>query len=346
MVDNTVPQTHMVLYEAPDGSFQMDIRLENDTLWLTQAHLAELFGTTTQNITQHVKQIVQDQELVAEATCKKILQVRQEGSRNVKREVLHYNLDMAISVGYRVTSVRATQFRIWTTNILREYLVKGFVMNDARLKEPEASPYFDELLERIRDIRASEKMFYHKVRDVFAATSTDYQKDASEAREFFKTIQNKLLYAVTNLRAAELIVDRADATHTTMGLTNYKGSQVRKQDIHTAENYLSQDELTELNRLTTMYLDYAETKAQRRQTITVAEWIEQTQKFLDFNDYPASDGPGKMSNKAMKTIVDDVYNTYDSGRRTAETELSERQATTELNEITHQVNGINRRDTP
>lgn len=343
MADDTVPQTHMVLYEAPDGSFQMDIRLENDTLWLTQAHLAELFGTTTQNITQHVKQIVQDQELVAEATCKKILQVRQEGSRSVKREVLHYNLDMAISVGYRVTSVRATQFRIWATNILREYLVKGFVMNDARLKEPEASPYFDELLERIRDIRASEKLFYHKVCDVFAATSADYQKDASQAREFFKTIQNKLLYAVTNLRAAELIVDRADAAHATMGLTNYKGSKVRKQDIHTAKNYLTQ---AELNRLTTMYLDYAETKAQRRQTITMAEWIEQTEKFLDFNDYPASDGPGKMSNKAMKTIVDDVYNTYDSGRRTAEKELSEQQATTEPNELTRHVTKLNRKENP
>lgn len=346
MADEIVPQTHMVLYEAPDGSFQMDIRLENDTLWLTQAHLMELFGASKTTISEHIRNIITDGELSHEGTVRKIRTVQQEGSRSVKREVLHYNLDMAISVGYRVTSVRATQFRIWATSILREYLVKGFVMNDARLKEPEASPYFDELLERIRDIRASEKMFYHKVRDVFAATSTDYRKDASTAREFFKTIQNKLLYAVTNLRAAELIVARADATHATMGLTSYKGSKVRKQDIHTAKNYLTHDELTELNRLTAMYLDYAETKAQRRQTITMAEWVEQTAKFLEFNDYPDNDGPGKMSNKAMKTIVDDIYTTYDSARKTAEKELSEQQATTELNELTRHVTELNRKENP
>lgn len=337
--DSTQP-SHFVVYQAADGSMQLDIRLEGDTLWLTQAHLAELFGTTPQNITQHIRRIDQEGELSVEATCKKFLQVRQEGSRQVSREVLHYNLDMAISVGYRVTSFKATQFRIWATSVLREYLVKGFVMNDARLKEPDASPYFDELLARIRDIRASEKMFYLKVRDVFASTSSDYRKDAKEARTFFKTIQNQLLHAVTGHTAAELVVARADAAHPTMGLTHFAGTQVRKKDIVTAKNYLTEDELKSLNRLTTMFLDFAETKAERRQAITMAEWVVKTKEFLSFNDYPPLDGPGTTSSQSMQTRVSAIYADYDEARKHQETQTAEQQAAQEFVDLTRQVNAI------
>lgn len=344
-IDGPPADGHLVIYEAPDGSMKLDLQMGQETLWLTQANLASLFGTTTQNITQHIRNIVADGELAQEATCKKILQVRQEGARQVQREVLHYNVDMAISVGYRVSSVKATQFRIWATGVLREYLVKGFVMDDARLKNPGGSAYFDELLERIRDIRASEKMFYQKVRDAFAATSTDYDKTSDTAKGFFKNIQNQLLFAVSGHTAAELVQRRADAHHPTMGLTSFPGHKVRKKDVTTAKNYLTENEMKELNRLTTMFLDYAETQAERRKPVTMSEWIAKTTDFLRFNDYPELTGAGRVSHNTMVESVTATYSAYDSARKQAEAESSSAEAAAEFTALVHRTAAMTTKQT-
>lgn len=258
----------------------------------------------------------------------------------VERKVTHYNLPMIMAVGFRVRSVRGVQFRQWAAAQLSEYLVKGFVMDDARLKEPGGDPYFDELLERIRDIRASEKRFYQQVRDVFAATSADYDAKSDTASTFFKTIQNKMLYAVTGKTAAELIVDRADPAAPNMQLTSWKGSRVRKGDVTISKNYLTEAEVRELNRLTTMFLDFAQDRAERRKQTLMAEWIEQTDRFLTFNEREVLTGKGNMSHEAMETIVAKRYATFDARRREAEKLAAEQEDEAETLKV---IEGVSKR---
>ena len=284
-------QSEVLLYVTSDGQSQVGVQLHNGEAWLSQKDMAELFQTTPQNITLHIKAIYDEGELGEKATCKDFLQVRTEGKRTIKRFIRHYSLEMILAVGYRVRSPRGTEFRKWATTTLREYLVKGFVMNDERLKEP-AWDYFDELLERIRDIRASEKRFYQKVRDLFAL-SQDYRDDQQYAHRFFAEVQNKMLHAVTEHTAAELIVARADTEKSNMGLTSWKGDVVRKADVVIAKNYLNEKEVSQLNRIVTMFLDYAENRAERRKHLTLDDWRQNVDRFIEFNEHPLLHGREK-----------------------------------------------------
>ncbi len=257
-----------------------------------------------------------------------------EGARSVRREVKIYNLDMVLAVGYRVTSQRAVHFRQWATIVLREYLVKGFVLDDPRLKDPAGTDYFDELLRRIRDIRASEKRFYQKVRDLFAASSADYDGTSDTARTFFATIQNKLIFAVTGSTAAELVLKRSDAGSPSMGLTTWSGGRVYKADVVIAKNYLTEPEIVELNRLTTMFLDFAEDRAQRRQTTLMTEWASQTDRFLDFNERSLLTGSGSVSAAGMEAVAGERYAEFDERRRALEAEHAEAAELDDLRALT------------
>lgn len=314
----SMAEGEVVLYRTPDGLMQIQLRAFDGTVWLTQAEIAELFQTSPQAVTQLIKAIYQEGELTEEATCKELLQVRQEGPRQVRRSLKSYRLELILAVGYRVRSPRGTQFRQWATTALREYLVKGFVMNDERLKEPGGLDYFDELLERIRDIRASEKRFYQKVRDVFAQTSVDYDGGSETAQIFFKTIQNKMVYAVTRRTAAELIVERASATKPNMGLTTWKGDRVRKGDVTTAKNYLYPNEIEELNRIVVMFLDYADDQAKKHKQMHMADWVTATDRFLTFNERDVLTNAGRVSHNRMEAVAHYVYDQFDTARRKQE----------------------------
>lgn len=327
------PGGEVILYRGDDGDSVVQLRSVRGTVWLSQAQLAELYDTSVPNIAQIIKRVLADGE-VAEATINSELMVRQEGAREVRRQITVYNLDMILAVGYRVTTPRAVQFRQWATTVLREYLVKGFALQDERLKDAEAADYFDELLARIRDIRASEKRFYQKVRDVFASTSADYAPSSDLARTFFATIQNKLLFAVTGHTAGELVLERADAASPTMGLTTWKGSRIRKSDVTIAKNYLSEPEVSELNRLTTMFLDFAEDRASRRQTTLMSDWIGQTDRFLTFNERRVLPHAGRVSNAAMEARVGEIYSDFDGQRRALEASAAEAEEVADLAELT------------
>lgn len=313
MSDELAPKTDIVLYSTEDGRSRLDLKIHGDTAWLSQKEMAELFQVTPANINQHLKNIYEERELSEASTCKKFLIVRTEGNRSTKRNVIHYNLDAILAVGYRVRSPRGVEFRQWASTTLREYLVKGFVMNDDRLKEP-AWDYFDELLERIRDIRASEKRFYQKVRDLFAL-SQDYKDDPKLAQRFFAEVQNKLLHAVTGHTAAELVVERANPDQPNMGLTNWKGNVVRKCDVTVAKNYLTQDEVAHLNRFVTMFLDYAEDRVSQRKHLTLTDWRANVDRFITFNERPLLNGRGAMSHKAMETIAHERFSEFDQKRK-------------------------------
>jgi len=271
----------IIQYQTEDGATVIRLQARDGNVWLSQAEMADLFQATKQNVSLHIRNILNEGEQQADSVVKEYLTTAADGKAY---RTLHYSLPMIMAVGFRVRSLRGSQFRRWAAEQLSEYLVKGFVMDDARLKEPGGDPYFDELLERIRDIRASEKRFYQQVRDVFAATSSDYDAKSDAASTFFKTIQNKMLYAVTGKTAAELIVDRADPAAPNMQLTSWKGSRVRKGDVTISKNYLTEAEVRELNRLTTMFLDFAQDRAERRKQTLMAEWIDQTDRFLTFNE--------------------------------------------------------------
>ena len=247
----------IVLYTTEDGQTSIQLRAEEGTVWLTRSEIAELFQTTPQNITLHIKSIYEDGEWEEASTSKDYLLVQKEGERSIQREVKVYNLNMVLAIGYRVRSHRGVQFRKWATIHLEEYLIKGFVMDDIRLKEPKPWDYFDEWLERIREIRASEKRFYHKIRDIYS-TAVDYDAKSEQAQLFFKKVQNKMLWAATHHTAPELIMDRSDAQKPNMGLTSWKGGRVRQQDVTIAKNYLKKSEIEELKQIVVMYLDYAE----------------------------------------------------------------------------------------
>jgi len=267
-----------LIYASADGQIKLDVRLVGESLWLTQPMMAELFQTTQQNVSQHIINIYEEGELLPESTHKKFLSVQKEGSRQVQRSLEYYNLDMIISVGYRVKSRIATRFRIWATQRLREYIIKGFAMDDDRLKQAD-SGYFEELLARIRDIRSSEKVFWRKVLDIYA-TSIDYDSRTELSRKFFKIIQNKMHWAAHGQTAAEVIFGRVDASKPNMGLTNWVGPEIRKNETEIAKNYLAEDELNLLNRIVTMYLEFAEVQAFNRSPMTMQGWIDKLDDFL------------------------------------------------------------------
>jgi hypothetical protein len=316
-----LPQSEIVIYQTEDGDSRIQVRLENETVWLTQADMAELYQTTPQNITMHIKAIIGDGELEKAATCKDFLQVRAEGKRAVQRTMKHYNLDMVLSVGYRVRSHRGVQFRRWATERLREYLVKGFVMDDERLKEGLnlGVDYSDELLERIRDIRASEKRFYQKIRDIYKL-AVDYDPKAEETLEFFSIVQNKLHWAITGKTAAELIAERADANKPNMGLTSWKGAKVRKSDVTIAKNYLNKGELEELNRIVTMYLDFAEDQARRRRALYMKDWREKLDAFLQFNERDILEHAGTVKKEIADRLAQEEYDRFNHRRLAEEAE--------------------------
>ncbi|SAL12069.1 hypothetical protein AWB70_00319 [Caballeronia cordobensis] len=329
-------KAELVLYETDDGSARFFLRAADSSVWLTQSELAALFQTTVANINIHVRNLIDEGELSEDRTIKEDLIVQFEGTREVRRSVKHYNLDMILAIGYRVKSRRGTQFRRWATTHLREYLIKGFVMDDERLKSPERWDYFDELLERIRDIRSSEKRFYQKVRDLFAL-STDYADDAEATREFFAEVQNKLFFAVTGHTAAELIVQRADANRPNMGLTTWKCGRVRKGDVTVAKNYLGQEELHDLNRIVSLFLDFAELRAVQRQNLRMADWKTYVDSFVTFNEQPLLQGNGQMSQASMSTIVSGIYEKFDLARRKAEAESADEADLRELDELERQL---------
>ena len=281
-------QHSIVLYQNEDSNVCVNVYYSNETFWLTQKAMAELFGVNTQAITKHLGNIYQEQELSKEATCSKMEQVQQEGDRNVKRIVDFYNLDAVIAVGYRVNSHQATAFRIWATKTLKEYITKGFVLNEDMLKngQPFGKDYFDELLERIREIRASERRAYQKIADVFEQCSYDYDKKSETTKAFYSFVQNKLHFAVTGKTAAELIYERADSTLPTMGLTTWSAApdgKILKRDVTIAKNYLNEKELSRLNRLVTMFIDYAELMAEDQVLMSMSDWLKQTDVFLSTN---------------------------------------------------------------
>lgn len=306
----------LVLYPTEDGA-RFYLRAEGGSVWLTQAELAELFQTSVPNINVHIKNVLVEGELEAGATIKDHLMVRSEGGRQVRRPLKLYNLDMILAVGYRVKSPRGTQFRQWATAHLKEYLVKGFVLDDERLKDPVGWDYFDELLQRIRDIRTSEKRFYQKVRDVFAL-SVDYNDDPAATGQFFATVQNKMLYAVTCKTAAEIVVERADSNQPNMALTSWKGGRVRKTDVIVAKNYLDTDEVGQLNRIASMFLDYAEDRAQQRQNLRMDDWRQYVDRFVEFNERPLLTSSGSISHEHMQRVAHERYAEFDAKRRKAE----------------------------
>jgi hypothetical protein len=312
-----VPNGDVVLYRTDDGRTHVECRFAEGTIWLTQVQLSELFQTSVPNINLHLKAIYAEGELDEAATIKSYLIVRSEGSRKVSREVLHYSLPAVLAVGYRVRSSRGTQFRQWATARLEEYLVKGFVLDDERLKNPPAPDvpdYFDELLERIRDIRASERRMYLRVREILALAA-DYDPKDAEAQTFFRMTQNKLHFAVTGKTAPELIGERADATRPNMGLTTWKGKVVRKGDITVAKNYLRAEEISELNRIVVMFLDFAEDQARRRKQIFLRDWESRMDDFLRFNERAVLPDAGAMSREEADRRAQEEYDRFEERRR-------------------------------
>lgn len=313
--------TEFLLYETEDGRTRVECRFVDDSLWLPQALMAELFQTSKQNISLHVKNVLAEGELQAAATVKDYLTVQTEGTRQVRRKVQLYNLDMILAVGYRVKSPRGTQFRRWATERLGEYLLKGFTMDDERLKNPPVGDSvlpdrFGELLERIRDIRASERRMYLRVREIFALAA-DYAPTLPETTAFFRIIQNKLHYAVSGQTAAEIIRRRADHTQPNMGLTTTRKGQVQKADVGVAKNYLNEQEISELNRIVTMWLDFAEDQATRRKEVFLKDWAEKLDAFLSFNDRQVLVGAGKVSHKQAVAHAQNEYEQFAAQRRAA-----------------------------
>lgn len=317
--DAEAPRSSLVLYFSEDGRARIQCRLEGDTIWLTQVQMAELFQTTPQNITLHLRAVYRDGEVDEEATCKPYLQVRTEGSRPVSRQLLHYSLPAVLAVGYRVRSPRGTQFRQWATATLAEYVVKGFALDDDRLKHPPAvdlPEYFDELLERIRDIRASERRMYTRVRDILKLAA-DYTPTDADTQKVFQVIQNKLHHAVTGMTAAEAIAARADAAQPNMGLTTWRAGTVQKADVTGAKNYLNEQEIAELNRIVIMFLDFAEDQAHRKQQVFLRDWQQKLDEFLRFNERDVLPNAGSVSRKQADDKAAAEYEAFAARRRTA-----------------------------
>ena len=303
----------ILLYTTPNGKVKVEIYLQNETIWLTQQKIAELFGVDRTVVTKHLSNIYSEGELAKDATSAKIAQVQTEGNREVKRQIEFYNLDAIISVGYRVNSSQATAFRIWATERLKEYIIKGFTMDDERLKNPNnifGKDYFEEQLSRIRDIRSSERRFYQKITDIYAQCSADYRPDDNITKTFFATVQNKLHWAITGQTAAEIVSSRADSTKENMGLTHWKNGpdgKIRKTDVTVAKNYLNEKELDGLNRIVTMYLDYAELQANKGVVMNMKDWIVKLDAFLQFNEQAILQNAGNVSHEVAKALAEGEF---------------------------------------
>ena len=309
----------ILIYQNEKGDTKVDVFFAEDTIWMNQRTMADLYQTTPQNITSHIKNIYEDGELDVGATCKDFLQVQKEGGREVRRERKFYNLDLILAVGYRVRSNVGIHFRRWASGILTEYMKKGFALNDERLRNPKefGADYFDELLERIRDIRASEKRLYQKVKEIFAL-SVDYDSQSQAAQMFFKSVQNKLEYAATGHTAPEIIAARADATKDNMGLMSFKGAKVRKTDVTVAKNYMTHEEISTLNLIVNMYLDYAELQAKQHRPMHMADWEEKLNQFLQFNGREVLQNFGKVRRSVAEALAVKEYEKYDAHRRAIE----------------------------
>lgn len=326
--------SEILIYSAPDGAIKIDVHLENDTVWLTQADMSRLFQTTQQNISQHLKAIYEEKELLPEATYKKILLVRKEGDREVKREIEHYNLDVIISVGYRVKSRIATEFRIWATQKLKDYIVKGFVLNDERFKSGSSMNYFAELQERIREIRLSERFFYQKIKDIYT-TSIDYNPNDETTREFFKIVQNKLLWAISKQTAAELVYRRVDASLPLLGMLSYDKAAVSvlKRDTSVAKNYLAEDEIKLLGLLVEQYLAFAEAMAQQRTPMYMTDWIKRLDTIIQMNGRELLTHAGKITHEQALEKSNLEYEKYREQQKKLEYEAS-------LNELEQDINAL------
>lgn len=322
----------LVLYATDDGAARLYLRAEGGTVWLTQLELAQLFQTTKQNVSLHAKNVLAEGELLEQSVVKESLTTAADGK--AYRTKL-YSLDMILAIGYRVKSPRGTQFRQWATTQLKHYLLKGFVLDDERLKDPARTDPFDELVLRIRDIRASEQRFYQKVREVFAL-SIDYKDDPESAGLFFATVQNKMLFAVTGRTAAEIVVSRADPAQANFNLTAWRGGRVRKSDVIVAKNYLAETELAELNRIVNMFLDYAEDRASQRQSLRMDDWRAYVDRFVEFNERPLLKTAGSVSHEQMVRQIDPLYLAFDTRRRQAERETADAQDLRELEAIEKQ----------
>jgi hypothetical protein len=314
-ISSSDTQNKVILYTTADGKVTADVFFASDTFWLTQRTMAELFGVNIPSISRHLKNIYASQELSLEATVSKIETVQREGERHVTRVIEVYNLDAVIAVGYRINSVKATHFRIWATNTLREFIVKGFVLNDGMLKNGRAfgKDYFDELLEKIREIRASERRAYQKITDVFEQCSSDYRSKAEETQLFYQIVQNQLHFASTGKTAAEIIYERADSNKPFMGLTTWKNSphgKVLKSDTIIAKNYLNQDEVSKLDRLVNMFIDFAELRALNRQIMTMKDWLKQVEKFLNYTDQQILRHAGQISHDMAIAKAGEEYEKY------------------------------------
>ncbi|MFI5200880.1 MAG: virulence RhuM family protein [Candidatus Kapaibacterium sp.] len=305
----------IVVYQREDGSPEVEVRLEGETIWLSQKTMADLFERDTDTIGLHLANIYKEGELDENRTTEFFSVVQNEGGRTVQRNVKHYNLDAIISVGYRVSSAKATQFRIWATQTLREYIVKGFVLDDERLKQGSrfGKDYFEELLERIREIRASERRFYLKITDIYEQCSIDYNKDAEITRTFFKAVQNKLHWAITGHTAAELIAERASAAKPNMGLRTWKNApdgKISRADVAVAKNYLEEKEIKGLERIVSMYLDYAENQAARQIPMKMTDWVQRLDAFLQFNEYDILRDGGRVSHEVAKKLAEDEFGKF------------------------------------
>lgn len=315
MAENKNNSSDIILYSSPEGNIKVEVIYSGETFWLTQKRMAELFGVEVPAVSKHLANIFESGELVQEATVSILEIVQQEGSRNVTRKMEFYNLDAIIAVGYRVNSRQATQFRIWATRTLREFIIKGFVLDDERLKQGKrfGKDYFDELLERIREIRASERRFYQKITDIYEQCSIDYNKEADITQTFFKTVQNKLHWAITGKTAAQIIAERAKASEPNMGLQTWKNApkgKILKTDVSIAKNYLIEKEIKELERVVTMYLDYAENQAARQIPMKMADWVQKIDAFLQFNEYKILKDAGKVSHEVAKKLAEKEYEKY------------------------------------
>jgi hypothetical protein len=310
---NIIPQeSDFLLYTTPEGDVRVDVLFQDETVWLTQKRMAELFGVDVRTISEHIQNIFKNNELKEDSVIRKFRNTASDGK---VYETQFYNLDVIISVGYRVNSEKATKFRTWATQTLRNYIVKGFAIDDERLKNGVhfGKDYFDELLEKIREIRASERRFYQKITDLYAEASIDYDPNSEITQKFFKTVQNKLHWAITGHTAAELIAERADSEKPKMGLSTWKNGpkkKILKSDVSVAKNYLQQTEISELNRIVSMYLDYAENQAKKQRAMDMSEWVEKLDAFLRFNEYGVLDNPGKISHDVAKKLAEEEYEKY------------------------------------
>jgi hypothetical protein len=329
---------NLIIYNTADGKANVSLYARDGMIWLNQNQLAELFDTSKQNIGQHISNILKEKELSKNSVVKNFFTTASDGK---EYKVAFYSLEMILAIGFRVRSKRGTQFRIWANQNLKEYMIKGFLMDDERLKNPDGRPdYFDELLERIREIRASEKRFYQKLRDLFSLSS-DYDKTDKATQMFFAETQNKLLFAVTGQTAAEIIINRADANKPNMALTSWKGSVVRKQDIFIAKNYLFKDEIDTLNRLVVIFLETAELRIKNRIDISIKFWRENVDRILEFNEKPLLKNKGRVSNAAMQEKIREIYQLFDEKRKIYEAKQADNSDLEELKLLEDKIETIN-----